>query len=149
MVACSSHHLCRGRARGQRCPLQLGQLGPSPSSRGVVLGPVAAAAEEQECFACLCFGRQPGFGERETALPASGSHLWPFGEHEGCWAFNSLLTPSSARMSHPAREGRAVGSRSYPIPIPWVLRSHQAHLGAGTSLSPPSAIQGERFGRYW
>lgn len=50
MVACSSHQLCRARARGCRCclaagtvnfpnMLQLGRLGPSPSYWGVVLGP--------------------------------------------------------------------------------------------------------------
>lgn len=32
---------------------------------------------------------------RETSPPASGFHLWPFGEHERCCSFNSLLTPSS------------------------------------------------------
>lgn len=46
---------------------------------------------------------------RETSPPASGFHLWPFGEHEGCWSFNSLLTPSSLGKLRPAWEGRAVG----------------------------------------
>lgn len=125
MLLFSSHHLCQAGTRTQLCclppstvhfpnMLQLGQPGPWPSSQGVVLGPGTAAAEEQECFAFVSGGSLAWEGDGwETSPPASGFHLWPFGEHEGCWSSHSLLTPSSPRMSCPAWEGRAVESHCF------------------------------------
>lgn len=144
-------HPCPARTRGSaaaRLPAPSAALtrsrwsgsGPRDLIGELFLAPVAPAAERQECFPL--FGRQPGFGE--TSPPASGFHLWPFGEHEGCCSFNSLLTPSS--MAKPRREARRQPELSDSrcctgmAPCPreqsghclWVPRSHP---GAGTSLS--------------
>lgn len=76
---------------------------------------------------------------RETSPPASGFHLWPFGEHEGCWSFNSLLTPSSPGKLRAAWERRAVGSWSFPTaaaraaPCPL----HPCPWGGGEESSQP------------
>lgn len=153
-------HPCPARTRGSaaaRLPARRAALtrsrwrgsGPRDLIRELFLAPVAPAAEQQECFPL--FGRQPGFGE--TSPPASGFHLWPFGEHEGCCSFNSLLTPSS--MAKPRREARKQPELSDSrcctgmAPCPreqsghclWVPRSHTG-TGMSLSLSPATPRPG-------
>lgn len=102
------------------------------------LAPVAAAAEEQECFAFV----SEAAWLQETSPPASGFHLWPFGEHEGCWSFNSLLTPSSPGSF--AWPGRAAGSRSFPTAAvgaaPCPLHPHPRGGGEASSRPGCSAV---------
>ena len=81
---------------------------------------------------------------RETSPPASGFHLWPFGEHEGCWSFNSLLTLSSPRKFCLAWEGRAAGSRSFPMTAARAAPCPLHPWGSGEESSQPgcSAVIG-------
>lgn len=89
--AVRSQQLCRLVPGLRHCTLpnllQLGQLRPCHRIGELFLAPAAAAAEEQECFPAFV-SQAAWLGE--TSPPASGFHLWPFGEHEGCWALDSL-----------------------------------------------------------